>query len=101
MGIVDPLPTTNTLNSSGQVSYVVTFIDRTTRWIKATIVQNITAECISFAFLNVWIWSPLFSCDTGEHNSNPSFSMNYQKSSGFTVSEQQQTTTKFIYPEAY
>jgi len=49
MDIVGPLPVSNDLK------YVVTFIDRATRWCEAQPVPNIEAETVAMAFLSSWV----------------------------------------------
>ena len=53
MDIVGPLPTTR-INGS-DVSYIVTIIDRATRWIEAVPVPDMTAETVATALVTGWV----------------------------------------------
>ena len=55
--IVGPLPPASTFNSSYSTDalYLVTFIDRATRWCEVQPVPNIEAETIAKAFLHQWV----------------------------------------------
>ena len=57
MDIVGPLPPSKPLNEpyTTDLSYLVTFADRATRWLEAVPVSDIRAETIAAAFLSVWI----------------------------------------------
>ena len=57
MDIVGPLPPSKPFNKpyTTDLSYLVTFADRATRWLEAVPVSDIRAETIAAAFLSVWI----------------------------------------------
>ena len=57
MDIVGPLSPAQTLDSSAHspARYIVTFIDRATRWFECSPVPDITAETIAHAFLSTWV----------------------------------------------
>jgi cleavage and polyadenylation specificity factor subunit 1 len=57
MDIVGPLPPSRTINSiySSDLKYIVTFIDRASRWFECVPVSDITAPTIANAFLYGWI----------------------------------------------
>ena len=56
MDIVGPLPVVNEISGiHSPYRYVVTFVDRFTRWIEAVPVSGITAEEIAFALINTWV----------------------------------------------
>ena len=57
MDIVGLLPPSKPLNEpyTTELSYLVTFADRATRWLEAVPVSDIRAETIAAAFLSVWI----------------------------------------------
>ena len=55
--IIGPLPPTTTHDGvyTSPARYVLTCIDRATRWVEATPLQNTSASTIALAFLNTWI----------------------------------------------
>ena len=55
--IVGPLPVAKRHNEiySSNCRYIVTFIDRATRWIEAAPIENITAQSVAVAFFETWI----------------------------------------------
>jgi len=55
MDIVGPLPPCQLKNSNFIGRYIVTFIDRTTRWCEAQPVTDITAETIASSFISQWV----------------------------------------------
>ena len=57
MDIVGPLPPATPRNETypSKFRYILTCIDRTTCWIEATPMTDITASTIAIAFLNSWI----------------------------------------------
>jgi len=57
MDIVGPLPTSSTFDSkhSFDARYLVTFIDRATRWCEAQAIPDIEAKTVATAFINQWI----------------------------------------------
>ena len=57
LDIIGPLPPSHTLDSDfhSPARYVVTFIDRATRWFECCPVSNITAETVSHALLSTWV----------------------------------------------
>ena len=56
MDIVGPLETSRNYNRDGiSYRYLVTFIDRYTKWVEAVPTSGISAEEIAFAFVNIWV----------------------------------------------
>jgi len=57
MDIIGPLPLASPFCSriTRECRYVVTFIDRATRWIEAIPVMDIDAQSVAFAFVNQWV----------------------------------------------
>ena len=56
MDIVGPLPiVTDQSGSTSKYRYIVTFIDRFTRWIEACPLENISTEEVANALVNTWI----------------------------------------------
>jgi len=57
MDIVGPLSPSHTFTSAphSPARYVVTFIDRATRWFECCPVPDITAETVAHAFLSSWV----------------------------------------------
>ena len=56
MDIVGPLPPSETdLVHMQSYRYLVTFIDRYTRWVEAVPVSGISAEEVASAFVNTWV----------------------------------------------
>ena len=55
--IVGPLPTVKSLNSpdNSPYKYILTMIDRATRWIEATPLIEITASSVARAFVESWL----------------------------------------------
>ena len=55
--IVGPLPPTTMYNESypSQYRYLLTCIDRATRWMEVSPMTEITASAVAIAFVNVWI----------------------------------------------
>lgn len=91
MDIVGPLPPATTLSGqSTEAKYVVTFIDRASRWCEAQPVPNIEAETVADAFLRQWVshFGVPFYLVTDQANFLPSF----PQSSASTEFEQQHTT---------
>ena len=57
LDIIGPLPPSRISNSpfSSELKYVVTMIDRATRWFESIPVADITAETVAHAFLTGWV----------------------------------------------
>ena len=54
--IVGPLPVSSSeFSASGTYQYILTAIDRYTRWLEAIPLVGITAEEVASAFINTWV----------------------------------------------
>ena len=55
--IVGPLPPEKSPNSSyiSPYRYILTCIDRTTRWVETQPISEITASSVAEAFINTWV----------------------------------------------
>ena len=88
MDIVGPLPPCKSINDEQlPYQYLVTFIDRFTRWIEVTPVTGISAEEIANAFISTWVsrfGTPLeLTTDRGKQFESELFHQ-LQKVIGFT-----------------